>query len=89
MTEFTSAVLKQKLILEAEEWARGVVQVHIFNTDNTQVGYDYPNPMRCGYVTDTTYNDGTILREVHSSGAKMMFGEKLQGEALLQKYLRS
>ena len=89
MTEFTWAVARQKLMLEAEEWARGVVQVHIFNTDTTQVGYDYPNPMRCGYVTDTSYNDGTVLREVHGTGAKMMFGEKLQGEALLEKYLRN
>lgn len=89
MTEFTWKVERQRLMLEAEEWARGVVQVHIFDTNTTQVGYDYPNPMRCGYVTDTSYNDGTVLREVHGTGAKMMFGEKLQGEALLEKYLRS
>ena len=89
MTEFTWAVARQILMLVAEEGARGVVQVHIFNTDTTQVGYDYPNPMRCGYVTDTSYNDGTVLREVHGTGAKIMFGDKLQGEALLQKYLRS
>ena len=85
MTEYTEVVLKQKLLLDAEEWAKGIEQIHVHSIKSCY--YDNrPQDTENGSVTDTTYNDGRIERE---KAGKLIhtFGKKLKGDALIQKYL--
>ena len=89
MTEYTEEVTKQKLLLEAEAWAKEIKQVHTFNSNSTNMAYNYPNPDRDGYVTDTTFNDGTVERVIHSSGQKKYFGTKPNNDTLLHIFKRS
>tara|TARA_R100000231_G_scaffold31007_2_gene27296 strand:- start:600 stop:875 length:276 start_codon:yes stop_codon:yes gene_type:complete len=86
MTEFKEQVDEQRLLLEAEEWQNKITSVHIFNSDNTNVAYNYPNPDRQGMVCDTTYEDGRIERFIYKDKSKKLFGEKLKGKELLKLY---
>ncbi len=86
MTEFKKEVEEQKLLLEAEQWQNKIKSVHVFNTDNTNVAYDYPNPNRQGYVCDTTYEDSRIERFIYKDKSKKLFGKKLKGKELLKIY---
>ena len=86
MTEYTEVVERQKLLLDAEEWAKGIEQIHCHKTNTCY--YDYrPQDTENGSVTDITYNDGRIERE---KDGKLIhtFGKKLEGDALIQKYLK-
>lgn len=86
MTEFKEQVDEQRLLLEAEEWQNKIKSVHIFNSDNTNVAYNYPNPDRQGMVRDTTYEDGRIERFIYKDKSKKLFGKKLKGKELLKLY---
>ena len=88
MTEYKNVVIQHALLLEAEAWAKKIKQVNTFDSDNTNMAYDYPNPTREGYVTDTTYNDGRVERFVHSTQKKYIMGKELSEKELLDKYNR-
>ena len=88
MTEYKDKVIEHALLLEAEAWAKEIKQVHTFDSNNTTMAYDYPNPTREGYVTDTTYNDGRVQRFVHSTQKKYMMGKELSEKDLIDKYTR-
>ena len=88
MTEYKNKVIVHALLLEAEAWAKEIKQVHTFDSNNTTMAYDYPNPTREGYVTDTTYNDGRVQRFVHSTQKKYMMGKELSEKDLIDKYTR-
>ena len=88
MTEYKNKVIEHALLLEAEAWAKEIKQVHTFDSNNTTMAYDYPNPTREGYVTDTTYNDGRVQRFVHSTQKKYMMGKELSEKDLIDKYTR-
>ena len=88
MTEYKTQVAEQELILEAEEWAKGIANIHTFDSNTTTMGYDYPNTTREGYVTDTTINDGRVERLVHKTQKRYIIGKKLTNKDLLTKYRR-
>lgn len=88
MTEYKTQVEEQELILEAEEWAKGIANIHTFDSDTTTMGYDYPNTTREGYVTDTTFNDGRVERLVYKTQKRYIIGKKLTNKDLLTKYRR-
>ena len=88
MTEYKNKVIEHALLLEAEAWAKEIKQVHTFDSNNTTMAYDYPNPTREGYVTDTTYNDGRVQRFVHSTQKKYIMGKELSEKDLIDKYIR-
>ena len=88
MTEYKNKVIEHALLLEAEAWAKEIKQVHTFDSNNTTMAYDYPNPTREGYVTDTTYNDGRVQRFVHSTQKKYIMGKELSEKDLIDKYTR-
>ena len=88
MTQYKDKVEQHGLLLEAEAWAKGIKQVHTFDSDNTTMAYDYPNPTREGYVTDTTFNDGRVQRVVHSTQKKYIIGKRLSEKDLINKYVR-
>ena len=64
MGEFDYRVQRQALLLEAEEWAKGISSVHYHGL--TSMWYETAESKadieKNGYVTDTIYNSGLILR---------------------------
>ena len=86
MGQYDDRVEKQRLLLEAEEWATGIQSIHTHSISS--MWYDTrPQDTENGEcVTDTVYNDGVIKREKNGIPFAY-FGTKLQGEALLDKYL--
>lgn len=89
MTQYDDRVERQRLLLEAEEWAKGVKDVHCFNTLNCKVWYE--SRPEDGRVIDIRYNDGRIERELRPSGQKIWLGntKRLQGAELIDAYTQN
>lgn len=88
MGEFQYRVDRQKILLEAEEWAEGVHTLHShaltsmwYETEASKADIE-----ENGFVVDTIYNDGRIVRE-RNGKVIMVLGEQLKGDALIDKYL--
>ena len=87
MTQYDSLVEKQRLLIEAEEWAKGTSGIHCHSI-NSMWYDDRPEDTANGKsVMDITYNSGLIERRL-DSGKTIYFGKKLTGDALIQEYLR-
>jgi len=87
MTQYDSLVEKQRLLIEAEEWAKGTSGIHCHSI-NSMWYDDRPEDTANGKsVMDITYNSGLIERRL-DSGKTIYFGKKLAGDALIQEYLR-
>ena len=87
MGEFNYRVERQRLLLEAEEWAKGVRSIHIHSITSMHYETEFTKKEIevNGAVTDTEYNNGVITRErdgkiIHT------FGEALTGEELIDSY---
>ena len=84
MSEHNEIVERQRQLLAAEKWARGVKTLHAHSL--TSLWYD--DRGNDGSVLDTEYNDGRIQREIRETGETIWFGEKLTGDALIDAYGR-
>ena len=88
MSQYDDVVERQRQMIEAEKWSKGVKAVHAHSF--TTMWYEN-NPDRTGddlRVLDVEYNDGTVEREYIVSGRKEIIGTKLKGEMLLFEYQR-
>tara|TARA_Y100000385_G_scaffold238367_1_gene253296 strand:+ start:1110 stop:1370 length:261 start_codon:yes stop_codon:yes gene_type:complete len=85
MTQYNETVERQRLLLEAEEWAGGVKSLHAHSF--TSMWYDTRG--NDGSVMDIEYNNGVVKREIRSTGETVYFGEALTGQALLDSYIRN
>jgi len=85
MTQYNETVERQRLLLEAEEWASGVKSIHAHSF--TSMWYDTRG--NDGSVMDIEYNNGVVQRTIKSSGEIIYFGEALTGQALLDSYIRN
>ncbi len=88
MGEFDHRVERQRLLLEAEEWSKSVKSLHIHSLtsmwyETEESAKDFEN----GAVTDTEYNDSTIVREQKGKVIRT-FGKKLKGDDLIDAYCR-
>lgn len=87
MGQFNNKVERQRLLLEAESWARDIrsMQAHSLSS----MWYDdRPQDTADGKsVIDIIYNNGLIKREL-ADGTKVYFGEKLKGDELINAYVR-
>tara|TARA_B100000902_G_scaffold197936_1_gene188897 strand:- start:604 stop:891 length:288 start_codon:yes stop_codon:yes gene_type:complete len=86
MTEHKNVVIKQAKLLLAEEWAKGIAEIHVFDT--TQCSMHYDTHPKDGKVTDTKYHDGRIER---TKGGKVIrtFGKQaLKGDELIAQWER-
>ena len=86
MTEYGNLVERQRLLLEAEKWANGIEHIHAHQLDNLWYD-DRPQDTENGKVIDTTYNNGTIVREQNGKIIHI-FGRLLRGDDLIEAYLR-
>jgi hypothetical protein len=85
MSQYDSIVEKQRLLLEAEEWSTKVKLIHAHSVGS--MWYDDTNNTE--KVIDLEYWNGTVLREIISTGEKKWFGEQLVGEELVDAYQRN
>ena len=86
MTQYENVVERQKLLLEAEEWSKGVHEIHIHRLTNMWYEKN-PEDMDMGSVIDARYNDGRIVRTRGDKVLRVM-GDIVTGDALIDKYLQ-
>ena len=84
MSQYDDRVEKQRLKLEAEEWATGVKSVHAHSLDSL----GYAQGRSDGSVLDIQYNDGSVKRTIASTDEVVMLGEAIKGDDLIQAYSR-
>ena len=87
MTEFKDKVERQRILLEAEEWAKGVSGIHAHSLSS--MWYDTrPQDTQDGKcVIDRHFNSGLIERTL-DDGSIVYFGTELTGDALIDAYQR-
>lgn len=85
MGQYESRVERQRLLLEAEEWAKGFRSFHRHSLKS--MWYDTrPQDTDNGQlVTDVHFNDGLVKRTC-ADGSIVWFGEQLKGDALIDSY---
>ena len=88
MTQYDEIVENQRLLLEAEEWAKIPKSVHVhrlssmwYETEDSKKFLDK------GSVTDVQYNNGIIKRQQDGKTVHI-FGEEITGEELVRAYVR-
>ena len=84
MTEHKEKVIRHAMLLEAEDWAKGVSGIHVHSFSS--MWYDnHPEDTADGGVVDTTYNDGRIERSKNGKVIRVM-GKRLTGDMLVDAY---
>ena len=90
MGQYDDRIEKQRILLEAEEWAKGIKSIHIhsitsmwYETDFTKKEIEVN-----GAVTDTEYNNGIITRE-RNGKIIHTFGKELKGDELVDSYCKA
>ena len=90
MTEYSEAVERQKILIEAEKWAKEINQIHCHSL--TSMNYDTVETkeelIKNGPVTDTTYKSGLIIR-TRNNKEVCRFGIERTGDDLINWYGRS
>tara|TARA_Y100001937_G_scaffold84499_2_gene114346 strand:- start:3716 stop:4003 length:288 start_codon:yes stop_codon:yes gene_type:complete len=86
MTEHKDAVIKQAKLLLAEEWAKEVKSIHIFDTTQCTMAYD--THTEDGRVTDTEYMDGRIERTIDGKVIRTFGENALVGDELVSQWER-
>ena len=90
MTQYDETVERQRLLLEAEEWANGVRSLHSHRLKS--MWYDTrPQDTDNGqYVIDKQYNGSEIERSIYDAKGKyigtFIFGKRLSGDDLINEY---
>ena len=91
MTQYEDRVERQRIKLEAEEWAKGFKSLH--NHSLSSMWYDNrPQDTEDGKrVTDIQYNSGLVKRIIHSDGDMVVYfsKEELKGTDLLDAYVKN
>lgn len=87
MTQYNDKVERQRLLIAAEEWAKGVEGIHVHSLSSMWYDDRPEDTADNQYVTDTTFNSGLIVREKNGKVIHT-FGEKLDGDALIDDYQR-
>ena len=80
MTQYDEIVENQRLLLEAEEWAKVPKSLHIHRLDS--MWYETEDSKKFldkGNVTDIQYNNGIIKRQQDGKTVHT-FGEEITGE---------
>ena len=87
MGEFDYRVQRQRVLLEAEEWADGIKGIHVHGL--TSMYYETAESKadieKNGHVTDTEYNSGLIVRERNGKEV-CTFGIRKTGDDLIDAY---
>lgn len=88
MGQYNDKVERQRILLEAEEWARGIKSIHAHSLNS--MWYDTrPQDTLEGGVLDVTFNDESIKRELKNGKIVWMNGDKKTGDELIDHYVRT
>ena len=88
MGQYQDKVERQRLLLEAEEWAQEVRSLHAHSL-NSMWYDDRPQDTEDGKgVVDRQFNSGLIERTLED-GSIVYFGEVLKGDELIDAYTRT
>ena len=86
MGQYDYKVEQQRLLLEAEKWAKGVKTIHAHQLSSMWYD-DRPEDTKDSPVTDRMYNNGIVER--YKKGKLIhVFGTALSGEKLVDEYRR-
>jgi len=86
MTEYRDRVIKHAMFLEADDWAKGVSEIHVHSLNSMH--YDkWPEDTESGSVTDISYNNGTIVRTKGDVVIRVI-GDELVGDKLIDVWSR-
>ena len=87
MGQFDDRVERQRLLLEAEEWAQTVkfIQMHSLSSMWYDTEESAKEIKENGAVTDTAFNSGLIFRR-RNDKLIYTFGTELKGDALIDSY---
>ena len=86
MGEHREKVIRHAKLLLAEEWAKEVKSIHIFDTTECTMAYDtHPKD---GRVTDKEYMDGRIERTKNGKVIRIFGENKLTGDELISQWER-
>ena len=87
MGQFNDRVERQRLLLEAEKWAKEIDGIHAHSISS--MWYDTrPQDTEDGKgVIDVQYNSGLIKRTC-DDGSTLFFGKELTGDELISEYVR-
>ena len=87
MGQYDDKVERQRLLLQAEEWAEGIKSLHAHSLSS--MWYDNrPEDTADGKgVVDKQFNSGLIERTL-DDGTIVYFGEKLKGDELISEFVR-
>ena len=86
MSQYDDKVERQRLLLEAEEWANDINSIHIHSLKNMWYD-DRPQDTDTGNVTDTQFNDGRITREKGGKLLHTWLNEQVTGDDLISRYM--
>lgn len=88
MTQYTETVERQRIKMEAEDWAKTVKSVHAHSLQSMHYDTRPEDTANGKCVTDTEYNSGIVERR---QNGKLIytFGKKLTGQALIDAYTRN
>lgn len=86
MTQYDDRVEKQRLKIEAEDWAGKVQSLHAHSINS--MWYDTrPQDTENGkIVTDKQFNSGLVERHLSSGEVFLFRQDELKGDALIQAY---
>ena len=87
MTQYDKTVEQQRLLLEAEEWAKGVASIHVHSMNSMYYDTRPEDTANGKSVTDVEFNSGIVERK-QKGKLLYTFGKKLKGKDLLDAYLR-
>ena len=86
MGEFDYRVERQRILLEAEEWAKGVASIHTHSSSSMWYD-DRPQDTDIGNVTDVQHNDGRIVRSQDGKVLHTWNKERKTGDDLISAYI--
>ena len=92
MTQYEEQVEKHRLKMEADEWGKGIKDLHAFNSDETSMWYDKEpdeNGKRDGRVIDIRFNNGIIERTISETGEKYIIGKRMKRKELESAFSRA
>ena len=87
MGQYEDRVERQRIKLEAEEWAKGIRCLHAHQLKSMWYD-DRPQDTDNSTVLDVQYNDGRIVRTINETGEVVQMGEQIKGEELIRAFTR-
>lgn len=87
MGQYDDRVERQRLLLEAEKWAKEVDGIHAHSLSSMWYDTRPQDTEDDKSVIDVQYNSGLIKRTC-DDGSTLYFGKELTGDDLISEYVR-